>query len=88
MAIIETVKNPEQWIVEVNGGYGICFQEVTLAADAVDGEVIAAPVAGIVSAGGSTGDMVRVMVRGNPSKVRESMLTGDVSGLDDSIVLV
>lgn len=88
MAILETVKNPEQWIVEMNGGYGICFDEVTLAADAVDGEVIAAPVAGIVSAGGVTGDVVRVMVRGNPSKVRASMLTGDTTGLPASIVLV
>lgn len=88
MAILETVKNPEQWIVEVNGGYDICFQEVTLAAAAVDGEVISAPVAGIVSAGGSTGDIVRVMVRGNPTKVRESQLTGSTTGLPASIVLV
>ena len=88
MAILETVKQPEQWIVEVNGSYDICFAEVTLAADAVDGEVITTPVDGIVSTGGVTGDRVRVMVRGNPSKVDESQLTGDASTLDASIILV
>ena len=81
MPILETVKQPEQWLLEVNGSYDICFAEVQLAADAVDGEVIAAPVAGIVSKGGSTGDFVRVMVRGNPSKVDAEQLTGDASGL-------
>lgn len=81
MALIQTVKPAEQWLVEVNGSYDICFAEVELAADAVDGEVIAAPVAGIVSKGGVAGDYVRVMVRGNPSKVDASQLTGDVSGL-------
>lgn len=81
MPKLETVKPAEQWLVEVNGGYDILFAEVQLAADAVDGEVIAAPVAGIVSKGGSTGDFVRVMVRGNPSKVALDLLTGDASGL-------
>lgn len=85
MAIIATVTAPEQWLVEVNGSYDICFEEVTLSADAVDGEVITQ---GIVSAGGSLGDVVRVMVRGNPSKVKESMLSGVTTGLDDSIVLI
>lgn len=88
MAILETVKQPEQWLVEVNGGYDICFTEVTLAADAVDGEVITAPVNGIVSVGGKSGEIVRVMVRGNPSKVKASMLTGATAGLPASIVLV
>lgn len=78
MALIQTVKPAEQWLVEVNGSYDICFAEVQLAADAVDGEVIAE---GIVSKGGVSGDYVRVMTRGNPSKVDASQLTGDVSGL-------
>lgn len=88
MAILETVKQPEQWVVEINGGYDICFAEVTLAADAVDGEVISAPVDGIVSGGGKSGERVRVMVRGNPSKVKASELTGVTTGLDASIILV
>lgn len=84
MAITATVKQPEQWIVEMNGGYDVCFEAVTLLADAVDGEVIASPaqpVAGIVSGGGQTGDVVRVMVRGNPSLVDGSQLTGDPAPL-------
>jgi hypothetical protein len=88
MPIIATVKQPEQWVLEVNGGYDILFTEVTLAADAVDGEVITAPVNGIVSKGGKTGDKVRVMVRGNPTKVDSAQLTGVTTGLDASIVLV
>lgn len=81
MAIVQTVKPAEQWLLEVNGGYDILFAEVELAADAVDGEVIAAPVAGIVSKGGVSGEYVRVMVRGNPTKVDASQLTGDASTL-------
>jgi len=88
MPIIATVKQPEQWVLEVNGGYDILFTEVTLAGDAVDGEVITAPVNGIVSKGGKTGDLVRVMVRGNPTKVDSAQLTGSTTGLDASIVLV
>jgi hypothetical protein len=88
MPIIATVKQPEQWVLEVNGGYDILFTEVTLAADAVDGEVITAPVNGIVSKGGKTGDLVRVMVRGNPTKVDSTQLTGVTTGLDASIILV
>lgn len=77
MAKIQTVKQPEQWLVEVNGGYDICFKEVQLAANAVDGQVIAVGTGkGIVSAGGVTGAFVRVMVRGNPSLVDKSQLTG------------
>lgn len=77
MAKIQTVKQPEQWLVEVNGGYDICFAEVKLTANAVDGQVIAVGTGkGIVSAGGVTGAFVRVMVRGNPSLVDKSQLTG------------
>jgi len=85
MAIIATVTAPEQWLIEVNGSYDLCFEEVTLTTDRVDGEVTGK---GIISGGGSAGDTVRVMVRGNPSLVRESMLTGTTSGLDESIVLI
>lgn len=91
MAILETVKQPEQWIVEVNGSYDICFAEHTLVAAAVDGQVITDAVEGIdgiVSGGGEIGDRVRVMVRGNPSKVDASQLTGVTTGLPASIVLV
>lgn len=88
MPILETVKQPEQWIVEVNGGYDILFAEVTATANVVDGQVITAPVDGIVSGGALLGERVRVMVRGNPSKVDASQLTGVTTGLDASIILV
>ena len=77
MANIKTVKQPEQWLMEVNGSYDLCFKEVQLAAAAVDGEVIAVGTGkGIVSAGGAINAFVRVMVRGNPSLVDKSQLTG------------
>lgn len=88
MPVIQTVKAPEQWLMEINGGYDILFEPVTLAADAVDGEIIAAPVSGIVSGGGATGEVVRVMVRGNPSIVDGSQLTGDKATLAALNILV
>lgn len=91
MPILETVKQNEQWIVEVNGGYGICFEEHTLVAASVDGQVLTQAVEGIdgiLSGSGAIGDRVRVMVRGNPSKVKASQLTGVTTGLDKSIILV
>jgi len=91
MTRLTEVKAPEQWLVEVNGGYAICFTEVTLTADAVDGQVLTTAtygISGILSGDGVTGDVVRVMVRGNPSKVKASMLTGSTSALPSSIVLV
>lgn len=91
MPILETVKQPEQWIVEMNGGYDICFVEHTLVAASVDGQVLTNAVEGIdgiLSGDGAIGDRVRVMVRGNPSKVDASQLTGVTTGLDASIILV
>lgn len=91
MPILETVKQPEQWIVEVNGGYDIMFAEHTLVAASVDGQVLTTAVEaidGICSGGGAIGDRVRVMVRGNPSKVKASALTGVTTGLPTSIILV
>lgn len=89
MAILETVKAPEQWLVEVNGGYDILFTEATLADAAVDGEVIQSPVNGIVSGGGEAGDIVRVMVRGNPSKVDgDKIVNSSGSTLPSGIVVL
>lgn len=91
MTILTTVKQPEQWIVEINGSYDICFVEHTLVAASVDGQVLTDAVEGvdgILSGDGAIGDIVRVMVRGNPSKVKASQLTGTTTGLDASIILV
>lgn len=77
MAKIQTVKQPEQWLMEVNGSYDLCFTDVTLAAAAVDGQVITVGTGrGIVSAGGAIGAKVRVMVRGDFARVDKSQLTG------------
>lgn len=89
--LLATVKQPEQWIVQVNGGYDICFTEHTLVAAGTDGKVLTKAVEGIdgiLSGGGAIGDKVRVMVRGNPSLVKASALTGVTTGLHASIVLV
>lgn len=91
MPVIATVKRPEEWLMEVNGDYGICFTEHTLTVAATDGKVLTLAtdgIDGIMSGDGAIGDIVRVMVRGNPSKVRASKLTGVTTGLPASIVLV
>lgn len=88
MAIVTTVKAPEQFIVDVNGAYNVCFESipVTVAAALPSGTVLkdAATVAaaadtvaiGILAddkpAGART---VRVMVRGNPSLIDPAQLS-------------
>lgn len=81
MAVIATVGNKEDFIVQLNGDYNVVFDELELADDAVAGEVIevATGVYGIVAADGATGDMARVMVRGNPSTVNAQALVGFVA---------
>ena len=91
MPITNTVKAPEQWILEVNGSYDIMFEEHILVAASVDGQVLVTAVEaidGICSGGGAIGDAVRVMVRGNPSKVDSTKITGVTTALDASIILV
>lgn len=70
MAKIATVKQPEQWIKEVNGGYDVLFETILMAT--------AVPEEGVYSEGGEVVGIVaqvkengyaRMMVRGNPSVV-------------------
>ena len=88
MAIVTTVKAPEQFIVDVNGDYNICFESinVTVAAALPSGTVLkdaatVAAAADTVSIGILADDkpagtkMVRVMVRGNPSLVDPAQLS-------------
>lgn len=84
MAVIKTTKQPEQWLIEVNGSYDVCFETREATADVQDGEIVDG---GIVSGTHSTGEKMRVMVRGNPSIVDGSQLTGDVATLPDSILV-
>ena len=88
MAIVTTVKAPEQFIVDVNGDYNVCFESinVTAAAALPSGTVLkdaatVAVAADTVSIGILADDkpagarMVRVMVRGNPSLIDPALLS-------------
>ena len=88
MAIVTTVKAPEQFIVDVNGNYNVCFESinVTAAAALPSGTVLkdaatVAVAADTVSIGILADDkpagarMVRVMVRGNPSLIDPALLS-------------
>ena len=88
MAIVTTVKAPEQFIVDVNGDYNICFESinVTAAAALPSGTVLkdaatVAVAADTVSIGILADDkpagakIVRVMVRGNPSLINPTGLS-------------
>ena len=88
MAIVTTVKAPEQFIVGINGDYNICFESITVTvADALpSGTVLkdAGTVAvstdtvsiGILADDKPAGtQIVRVMVRGNPSLIDRAQLS-------------
>ena len=87
MATIATVKAPEQFIVDINGDYHVCFESiiVTVAGalasgtplkDAATASVAAdTTVLGILADDKASGTQkVRVMVRGNPSLIDGSQL--------------
>ena len=87
MAIITTVKAPEQFIVNVNGDYRVCFETVTVTAAAAlaSGTVLKdaataagaadTAVIGILAEDKAAGTQkVRVMVRGNPSMIDPTKL--------------
>ena len=87
MAIITTVKAPEQFIDNVNGDYHVCFESVTvtvagaLASGTVLKDAATAAVAadttviGILADDKAAGTQkVRVMVRGNPSMIDPAKL--------------
>ena len=88
MAKISTVKAPEQFIVDVNGDYHVCFETVncTVADALASGTVLKAAataaidtdtsVIGILADDKAAGSQkVRVMVRGNPSLIDSSQLS-------------
>ena len=78
MAVIATSKPKEDFIVQINGEYGIPFDEQVLADAVVSGQVIANG-AGFAIAAGALGEHKRVMVRGNPTSVNAQALTGYVA---------
>lgn len=89
MATLATIKRPEDFIVQTNGDYDICFETVavTVAGALPAGTVLKAPgtaaiaadtgVIGILAedkpAGAST--RCRVMVRGNPTLIDSTKLS-------------
>ena len=88
MAIVTTVKAPEQFIVDLNGDYNVCFDSITctVAAALPSGTVLkdaatVAAAADTVSIGVLADDkpagtkIVRVMVRGNPSLIDPALLS-------------
>ena len=88
MAIVTTVKAPEQFIVSINGDYNVCFESINVTAaaalpsgtvlkDAATAAVAADTVAiGILAEDKPAGArIVRVMVRGNPSLIDPAQLS-------------
>lgn len=77
MAVIATSKPQEDFIVQINGDYGIVFDEITAKADVVSGQVtgIMDTPAGIYAHDAKLGERVRIMVRGNPTTVNAQALT-------------
>jgi hypothetical protein len=88
MAIITTVKSPEQFIVGINGDYNVCFESITITvADALPSGTVLKD-AGTVAVSTDTDSIgiladdkpagtqiVRVMVRGNPSLIDPAQLS-------------
>ena len=88
MAIVTTVKAPEQFIVNINGDYNVCFESITITvADALpsgtvlkDADTVAVSTdtdsIGILADDKPAGtQIVRVMVRGNPSLIDPAQLS-------------
>ena len=88
MATITTVKSPEQFIVGINGDYNVCFESITVTvADALPSGTVLKD-AGTVAVSTDTDSIgiladdkpagtqiVRVMVRGNPSLIDPAQLS-------------
>lgn len=73
---LQDVKAKEDFIVQVNGEYNIVFDELAAEADCVAGEVVTVGAGfGIASTDAKEGEIVRIMVRGNPSTVNAQALT-------------
>ena len=88
MAIVTTVKAPEQFIVSINGDYNVCFESITVTvANALpsgtvlkDADTVAVDTdtdsIGILADDKAAGtQIVRVMVRGNPSLIDPAQLS-------------
>lgn len=81
MAVVATSRPQEDFIVDINGSYGVCFDEITCPRDVVAGEVNDAIdfTFGIFAHDAKAGERVRVMTRGNPSTINFKALTATFS---------
>lgn len=79
MAVIAVSKPQEDFIVQINGEYGMVFDEVVAPYDVVSGQVstFADALTGIYAHTAKKGEHVRCMVRGNPTTVNYQALVGD-----------
>ena len=77
MAIIQTIGNKEDFLVQMNGDYNVPFDELEVTVAGVSGEIITVGDGfGILAADKEAGaERVRVLVRGNPTTVNAKALT-------------
>lgn len=71
MAVLTTIGNKEDFIVQMNGDYNVAFDELNVAVAGNSGDVIAVGSGfGILAeTKDATPKIVRVLVRGNPTTV-------------------
>ena len=78
MAILATISAQEDFIVQMNGDYNVAFDEVSVSVSGVAGQVIEVNgTYGILAKDKpeATAEVVRVLVRGNPTTVNAQALT-------------
>ena len=76
MAVLTTIGNKEDFIVQMNGDYNVAFDELNVTVAGNSGDVIAVGNGfGILAeTKDATAKIVRVMVRGNPTTVNAKAL--------------
>ena len=76
MAVLTTIGNKENFIVQMNGDYNVAFDELNVTVAGNSGDVIAVGAGfGILAeTKDATAKIVRVMVRGNPTTVNAKAL--------------
>ena len=76
MAVLTTIGNKEDFIVQMNGDYNLPFDElnVTVAGNSGDVITVGSKVGILAETKDATAKIVRVMVRGNPTTVNAKAL--------------
>lgn len=77
MAKIQTIRTPEDFIVQMNGDYNVCFGEFIAPKAVAIGEVVEDGTDCYISAvDAKAQDVIRGLTRGNPTTVNERAITG------------